>query len=328
MSPSERNEEWTKMNFIAPLLDGLGWDRMRDVRYEHSPEEVEGALDFVLVCKPSIGIEAKALDVKPPDDRNHSQIKKGLKQSKERGASYFIWTNGDCWQFFSLDLQNAPLYEVIIGKVNDNAEEAQRIASKLSIIEKKPFTDNPQLFDEHIREHWKAVALPAAVNRLLKERAHHLIELIREDLPSELRIEDVEMLEYVKSLKPPVSPAAHAVRSTRQAEIELSFPKDWEYLLDSFEPLYERARNRFRKDNYRKLGEYLVGEECTPWSKKTTWRYVGASSDIKARKRLGTVISLFKKWNFIESVEKDKKYKRVEESIPYLKRLLDKLPPE
>ena len=26
-APSERNEEWTKFNFILPLLDGLGWER-------------------------------------------------------------------------------------------------------------------------------------------------------------------------------------------------------------------------------------------------------------------------------------------------------------
>jgi len=53
---------------------------------------------------PPIGIEAKAIDVDPPEDSNDPEMKKGLKQSKDREASYFIWTNGDSRQFFSLAL--------------------------------------------------------------------------------------------------------------------------------------------------------------------------------------------------------------------------------
>jgi len=104
LQPSERNEEWTKMVLILPLLEGLGWDRATDISYESSPEDVEGSLDFIIKCHPPIGIEAKALYVNPPLDRNHKHVEKGLKQSKDRGASYFIWTNGDCWQFYSLAL--------------------------------------------------------------------------------------------------------------------------------------------------------------------------------------------------------------------------------
>ena len=60
---SERNEEWTKVVLILPLLEGLGWDRSTDISYESSPDNIEGWLDFVLKCQPPIGVEAKALDV-------------------------------------------------------------------------------------------------------------------------------------------------------------------------------------------------------------------------------------------------------------------------
>jgi len=46
----ERTEEWTKINFIIPLLQGLGWNTFEDLRYESSPPNVEGWLDYILVC--------------------------------------------------------------------------------------------------------------------------------------------------------------------------------------------------------------------------------------------------------------------------------------
>ncbi len=66
LQPSERNEEWTKIVLILPLIGGLGWDNATDVSYESSPDDIEGSLDFILKCQPPIGIEAKALDVKFP----------------------------------------------------------------------------------------------------------------------------------------------------------------------------------------------------------------------------------------------------------------------
>lgn len=224
--PSQRNEEWTKVNFILPLLEGLGWDRLTDVNYEDSPEEVEDSLDFVLVCKPPIGIEAKALDVKSPEDRNHPHIKKGLKQSKERGASYFIWTNGDCWQFFSLNIPDAPVYGVTLSNARSNTEQIEGIVSEFCIIEKKRFATNPKLFDECIREKWKKEALPAALDMLLKEPTNDLLRLIRQCLPSELGIEDKEIMTFLKLLKPLCSPTGHITRRTRQNKKDHSFPDD------------------------------------------------------------------------------------------------------
>jgi len=149
----EGDEEWTKASIILPLIEGLGWDIATDVGYEKKSDDVEGRLDFILKSKPSIGIEAKGLNMPPPQDLGHPQIMKGMRQSKERGASYFIWTNGDCWQFFSLALKNAPLYQVTLSSAHGD------IPDKLRIIEKKPFTDNPEIFDEAIRNNWKTRAL-------------------------------------------------------------------------------------------------------------------------------------------------------------------------
>jgi hypothetical protein len=152
LAPGQRNEEWTKINFILPLLDGLGWDRFNDVDYEVSSQDDEGALDFTLRCQPPIGIEAKALDVKPPEERGHPQIAKGLQQAQVRRASYFIWTNGDCWQFHALALPNAPIYSLTFSDAHDDRERMEHIASEFHFLQKGSFTANPKLFDEAILE--------------------------------------------------------------------------------------------------------------------------------------------------------------------------------
>jgi len=322
--PTQRNEEWTKINFILPLLEGLGWNRLKDVSYEASSQDGEGWLDFILMCQPPIGIEAKALDVKPPEDRNHPYIKKGLRQSKERGASYFIWTNGDCWQFFSLALPDAPMYDLRLSNAYGNNDQKHHIASDFHIIEKVSLTANPELFDEAIREKWKIAALPTALNVLVNERKHDLLQLIRQGLPSELGIEDEEILTFLGKLKLPSASAERSKKSTRRAQKSHLFPEDWQRLPDSFEPQYDGARRRFREGYYRKLAQYLISDQYGPWSKSTTWRHVGTPRDTSERKKLGPVIALFREWHFIEDAEGVEMYQRVEESVPYLQKLLEK----
>jgi hypothetical protein len=320
LTRSQRNEEWTKFNFVLPLLEELGWDRLKDVSYEDSPQDVEGSLDFIIRCQAPIGIEAKALDVKPPEDRSHPQIMKGLKQSMERGAIYFIWTNGDCWQFFSLALPDAPMYYITLSNARDNHEQIEYIAGEFHFIEKGSFTNDPKLFDEAIRENWKMTVLPTALDVLLKERPQDFIQLVRRVLPSELDIKDEEILKFFKALSLPNISARQWIRPDQEI---LSFPEDWQKLLDSFEPKYEGARRRFRGGYYHKLAQYLICDQYSPWSKKTTWRHVGTSLDTNERKKLGPVISLFREWHFIEDAKGVEMYQRVEDSVPYLRKLIE-----
>lgn len=320
IGPTQRNEEWTKINFILPLLDGLGWDRFKDVNYEDSSQDVEGRLDFILMCQPSVGIEAKALDVVRPQHHGHSHIMKGLKQSKERGTSYFIWTNGDCWQFFSHALPDAPIYQLILSRAGGGAEQVESVADKLLIIEKRRFTDNPESFDTAIRKNWEITALPAAWKVLLENHAIDLLQLVRQGLPSELEIEDEKILDFLKTLqlpdvgRPPPPPPPPE---------EKIFPYDWEQLLTSFEPKYEKDRGRFFSDYYRTFGRYLISEKYQPWSHKTTWRHAGLPDNPNEKKKCGNIIVLFKEWQFIEKVD-GARYQRVEEKVPYLIKLLEK----
>ena len=103
-----------------------------------------------------------------------------------------------------------------------------------------------------------------------------------------------------------------------------SFPDDWDNLINSFEPYFENARKNFSKDKARKLAQYITSEKYVPWSKSVTWRHVGVPNETNERKKLGPVISLFRKWRFIEEEEGSDKHIRVEESIPYLKKLYEK----
>ena len=322
---SERNEEWTKMVLIVPLIEGLGWDKARDVSFESSPAEIEGWLDFILRCQPPIGVEAKALDVNIPSDHKHSQVKKGLKQSEERGASYFIWTNGDCWQFYSLALPNAPIYQVMLSSIGDGSEQAESIENKLRIIEKEDFAENPKIFDEAIRYNWKVTALPAAWHFLIENHTDDLIQLFRNGLPLELDIKSDEILRFLRILKTSDDAPEHAESRTKSVKKILTFPDDWDKLLNSYEPIYEKARKRFRSGYNRELGQWLISEKYEPWSKSITWRLVGTPKEANKRKQVGPVVTIFRDWRFIKE-EKDggDKYVREEESVPYLKRLLEK----
>ncbi len=323
LQPSERNEEWTKIVLILPLLEGLGWDRATDVGYESSPDDIEGSLDFILKCQPPIGVEAKALDVKYPLDHNHKHVEKGLKQSKDRGASYFIWTNGDCWQFYSLALENAPVYQVILSNVGDGSEQVESIVNKLRIIEKEHFAENPESFDEAIRNNWKIAALPAAWKLLFEKDTSTLLQLFANCLPDELDIKNDEILEFLRTLKPRDDFPEHPRSRPKKPKKSHSFPDDWEELPNSFEPDYYKARKKFSKGYNLKLAQYVISETYKPWSKSTTWRHIGMPNDPNEKKKSGPVITLFREWRFIEEVEGTDKYKRVEESVPYLKKLLE-----
>lgn len=325
IEPTRRNENWTRLHFIQPLLSSLGWFKMDDVDCEAGSDGDEGRLDYVLRCPtPMIGIETKALDVKPPEGSNHPQIKKGLKQTKERGASYFIWTNGDCWQFYSLALPNAPMYEIKLSNAHGNSDQLQNIASDLYLIDKKSLTSNPNIFNDAILKKWKKVALPAAIEVLVKDLQDDFLQIVRKALPNEINIEDDEILYFFKSLKLSDISNETSKKRTKQIQRDHSFPEDWQKLLDSFEPEYDQARKRFCKDYYLKLAKYLVGDKYKPWSRKSTWRYVGAPEDMNERKKLGPVIALFREWNFIEDANTPEMYQRVEESVPFLMNLLEK----
>jgi predicted type IV restriction endonuclease len=323
LQPRERNEEWTKVVLILPLLEGLGWDRATDVGYESSPQDIEGSLDYVLKCQPPIGVEAKALDVKYSLDHNHKHVEKGLKQSKDRGASYFIWTNGDCWQFYSLALENAPVYQVILSRAGGGSEQAESIVNKLRIIEKEHFTENPEIFDEAIRNNWKIAALPAAWNSLFEKDMSPLLQLVGNGLPAEIEIKNEEILEFLRTLRTSDDFPEYPRSRTKKPKKSRSFPDDWDQLLSSYEPDYDKARKKFSKGYNLKLAQYVISENYKPWSKSTTWRHIGMPNDSNEKKKSGPVITLFREWRFIEEVGGTDRYKRVEESVPYLKKLLE-----
>lgn len=319
--PPQRNELWTKLWFIWPMLQGLGWDELGDILVEDRSQG-EGSLDFVIASQPSIGIEAKALDVVPPADRSHQFVQKGLKQARDREASYFVWTNGDCWQFFSLALPQAPMYSVRISDAQHGPEQTAAITRRLSIIDKEAFSASPGLFDEAIRANWRAEALPAARDALLEEQKHAFLELVGQSLPDELSIEDEEILTFFRSLEPPDAPEQAPPVTLKRRQEGLSFPEDWEKLMDSREPPYPHIRDRLSDPRVRKLAEYMTSDGYEEWPKKTSWIYAGVPNIVGRKLALSNVMRLLKDWSFIEETETGEHYRRVEEGVPYLKQLL------
>jgi len=197
--------------------------------------------------------------------------------------------------------------------------------NKLRIVEKEHFAESPESFDEAIRNNWKIAALPVAWNLLFETDMSTLFQLFASCLPDELEIKNGEILEFLRTLKPRIKFQEYTISRTKSVKKIHSFPDDWDQLLNSYEPDYEGARKRFRKDNYLKLAQYVISENYKPWSKSTTWRHVGVPNETTERKKLGPVISLFREWRFIEEIGGTDKYKRVEESVPYMEKLIEKI---
>ena len=217
-------------------------------------------------------------------------------------------------------LTDAPKYELKLSNAHGDPDKIKKIAADFNVIAKDNLAANPNHFDEAIRKKWKISALPAALDVLVNDGAQDLLQLVRKGLPNDLGIEDEEILQFFRALKSPDAPAERP-KELRKPHISHLFPEDWQKLLDSFEPEYERARQRFREGYYRKFAQYLIGDQYVPWSKSTTWRHIGVPNITEERKRLGNVISLFKKWHFIEDAERPDLYQRVEKSVTYLQKL-------
>jgi len=100
---------------------------------------------------------------------------------------------------------------------------------------------------------------------------------------------------------------------------------NWERLIDSYESHYRMARWFFQTSYYRKLGEYLISNNYTPWSKDSTWKHLGLSDGTKEEKKVRHAVALFQEWGFIEETGNDN-YSRVVGCSPYLKKLLEKTP--
>jgi hypothetical protein len=310
--PDHMNTEWTKIALIIPLLEELGWDKSTDIGYEFGPLTSDGRLDLILNNRIPIGIETRPLYELPPQNSEHPQIKNGLKLCRAKKAPYFIWTNGDTWLFFSLALTNAPFYQVSLSALDNDASSVER----LLIIKKDIYTAHPEKYNKAISENLKISSLPNAWMTVLRDHTVELIQLFRKGLQHP-GIKDETIVQYLKSL------GSEGLPAEATAPVWVPKPRNWEQLIDSYDSPYRLARWFFRTSYYRKLGEYLINENYKPWPKDLTWKYVGLPDGINERKKVGHAVFMFREWGFIEEAL-DGKYYRVEECVPYLKKLLER----
>jgi hypothetical protein len=314
----------------VPLLEGLGWDRITDIAYESGPHGNEGGLDLILKCQPPIGIETKTLYELPPQHIEHPQLKTGLRKCREKEAPYFIWTNGDCWQFFSLSMADASFYQIYLSEIEDDVS----LSDKFLIIKKDVFTANPERFNKAISKHLNMMALPHAWTAILQDHTKEFLQVFRKGL-QHVDIRDEVILTFMKTFKSgsmlPQTKSSISFKSEdflpqERSPIWVPKPINWEQLIDSYESPYRLARWFFRTSYYRKLGEYLISENYKPWSKDSTWRHIGLTNGTNEGKKIRHAVILFREWGFIKEAGADK-YCRVDECTPYLKKLLENTKP-
>jgi hypothetical protein len=308
----QMNTEWTKIALIIPLLEELGWDKSTDVEYEFGPITSEGRIDLILNCRTPVGIETRPLHESPPQNIEHPQIKNGLRLCKAKKAPYFIWTNGDSWQFFSLAFTNAPFYHVCLSDMDNDTSSMEQ----LLIIKKDVFISHPEKFNKAVNENSKIAALPHAWMAVLRDHTRELIQVFRKGLQN-ADIKDEMIVKFLKTL------GSEDLLSQARSPVWVPKPRNWEQLIDSYDSPYRLARWFFRTSYYRKLGEYLINENYKPWPKDSTWRHVGLPDGLNERKKVGHAVFMFREWGFIEEAV-DGKYYRVEECVPYLEKLLER----
>lgn len=191
------------------------------------------------------------------------------------------------------------------------------------MIEKERMVANPASLEEAIRQNWKMKALPAAWAAAFEVCPNDMVELMRKILPSGLEIKDEEILEFLRKLTPRSESGAierHGLSAKGKAS-NLSGPDAWERLLSPDDAVCARHKEAFGTGYERNLGCYIISDTYKPWNKKSTWKHAKMPSD--EHRIAGAVIGRFKKWGFIEYVKEIDGYKRVEEGVPYLKKLLE-----
>jgi len=330
LSPKTMNEEWTKRSLIVPLMEALGWDDPYEVLPEDSPEHVEDSIDYLL--KPnqtgasSLCVEAKPLLSPPPHTRDHEQIKKGLEQTKVRGSDYFIWTNGRTWQVFALALPNAEIYEVDIGEASDNENKIDKASRRLKLLSRETVVNNPQTIVDQITKEWKETALPKAFLKLTGELREEFIKLMKKALPVELDFSNEEIVQFAEGC-----PWKETYKGPTGPDNRRKFTpckEEWEKLVTSREPRYERARETLLSGLRRNLGEYLVGDNYEQWRKTVTFTLLKLKKKGSDTKGVtGPAVEVYRRYGFIETVdphvrEDEITYKRVDEAMEYLKRIL------
>jgi hypothetical protein len=305
------NAEWTKIALVVPLLEGLGWDKSTDITYQLGLLSNEARLDLILNCQTPIGIQTRTLYELPPKNIDHPQIKNGLRLCKAKKAPYFIWTNGDSWQFFSLALTNAPLFQICLSNIDKDIS----LPDKLLIMKKDNFISHPEKFDNTLNKNLKKTALSHSWMAVLQDHTRELIKIFRKGLQNV----DIKDEVNVNDLK---TPGPEGLPPQERPTIWMPKPRNWEKLIDSYESPYRLARWFFRTSYYRKLGEYLISKNYRPWPKDSSWRHVGLPDGINERKKVAHAVFMFLEWGFIEEAS-DEKYYRIEKCVPYLKKVLE-----
>ena len=331
LPPKTMNEEWTKKHLIVPLMEALGWDNPYELLPEDSPSYVEDWIDYLL--KPeqpdasSICVEAKSLLLPPPRDRGHEQIKKGLEQTEARGSDYFIWTNGDAWQLFALKLPKAPIYEINLGLAIRDENKILLTADRLRLFSRETILNSPQAIVEQITAYWKEMALPEAFRALSEGLAEETIKLMRKVLPHELNISSEQILQFLKECRYKETEINPPGFSEKRRKFVPS-PSEWEKLVTSLEPKYMRARETLIINPRRKLGEYLISNNYKPWRKTVIFSLLELPKRGSNTKAVtGPAVGRYMEYGFIEIVDPQARpdeitYKRVDEAMPYLRRIL------
>jgi hypothetical protein len=164
--------------------------------------------------------------------------------------------------------------------------------------------------------------------KLTGELSEKCIALMKEALPPELDFSNEEILQFVGRCRWGEPDTGGTYPGKKKATEFTPCKEEWENLVTSREPKYERARETLLSGRRRRLAENLVSPDCKPWRKTVTFLLLGLSKRGKDTKTVtGPAVERYMKYGFIKIVDPHVRpdeitYQRVDEAMEYLERIL------
>jgi hypothetical protein len=228
-----------------------------------------------------------------------------------------------------LKLPDAPIYEINIGLVGKDEGKIQQAADWLRLLSRETLVNNPHAIDEQITAYWKRKALPEAFTALSEGLAGETIKLMKSALPDILKISPDEILKFLKECHRKATARDDQGIGEKTEDWFKPCLQEWEKLVTSHAKKYMKARDNILGDaNKKKLVQYLVSDEYEPFPKSVAYSLLGFPKRGKETKGpVGSALGYLKTLGFIEVVDPQSRgeevtYKRVDEAMPYLKRIL------
>ena len=176
-------EEQTKLSFVIPILQSLGWNIYNPDEVEAQSELSNGKVDYALKKD---GKYLLFIECKKSNEQLQKHEDQLLKYTYDQGVKLAILTNGLHWWFY-LPLKEGSWHERNFLKIDFKTTTPDRICkrlneflSKTNVIDETAYNNAEQLLSKKHEKDKIEKNIPIVWNKLVSEGNKDLIKLIRD----------------------------------------------------------------------------------------------------------------------------------------------------